>query len=253
MRLFRKKPKCPTCGKRLQTKPKRKQKCPHCGSLILVRAGQLVTEDEARTSDWLARLEPFGVSRRDFEKEQVKLTKQFGEPAGVNDTVWRILNSFVMKFAEDPGTLERVYRQMASLVAKEGKDPTPYLLEAEKARRKRAGHQARSDKQVFLAHDELAYVRGLRNEGKLDQAEELLMKAEPSPAVLDELRKTASARARKAKKEGNWRAVVQHLERYSSYAEECREHCIDTVNQEPPAHTKRDKRLLQEAKTKLAD
>jgi len=252
MRLFQRKPKCPTCGNTLQTKPRRKQKCPHCGNLILVRAGQLVTEEEALISDWLIRLEGFGVSRKDFDKTQKQLSKQFGKPAGVNDTVWRVLNELVAKYARDAATLEQIYREMASLVSREGKDPTPYLLEAEKARGKWTGRQARQQKQIFLGHDELAYVRRLRNEGKPDQAEELLMRAEPSPAVLDELRKIASTRARKAKKEGNWQAVVQHLEGYNSYAKKYREHCIKLVNQEPPSHTKSDVKLLQEAKGKLA-
>ena len=78
-----------------------------------------------------------------------------------------------------------------------------------------------------------------------------VMKAEPSPAVLDELRKIASKRARGAKKAGDWHAVVQYLEGYTAYAEECRDHCIKTVNAEPPGHTKSDSKLLQEAKAKL--
>ncbi len=107
-------------------------------------------------------------------------------------------------------------------------------------------------KKVFLGQDELQYVRKLRKEGRLDQAEELLLKAEPSPAVLDELRKVASTRARAAKKDGDWGAVVQHLEGYTVYATQWREYCIKMVNQEPPSHTESDSKLLKEAKERLA-
>lgn len=115
-------------------------------------------------------------------------------------------------------------------------------------RKRQTGRQ----KQIFLGHEDLARVRRFRNKGKLDRAEKILMRAEPSPAVLDELRKLASTRAREAKKAGDWQAVVQHLEEYNEYAEECRQHCIKTVNQEPPGHTKSDAKLLREAKAKLA-
>jgi hypothetical protein len=104
---------------------------------------------------------------------------------------------------------------------------------------------------MFLGHKELASVRKLRGKGKLDEAEKILLKGEPSPSVLDELRKIASAKARLAKKEGDWEAVVRHLEGYSSYAKKWRRYCVKTVNQEPPTHAARDRKLLQEAKSKL--
>ena len=104
----------------------------------------------------------------------------------------------------------------------------------------------------FLGHEELARIRALRTQGKLDQAEQLLMEAEPSPAVLDELRKIASVRARQAKKAGDWQAVVKYLEGYNAYAKKCRKHCIATVNQAPPPHTKTDAALLLEAKKRVS-
>ena len=105
---------------------------------------------------------------------------------------------------------------------------------------------------MFLGQDELQYVRKLRKEEKLDQVEELLLKAEKSPAVLDELRKVASTRAKAAKKDGDWKAIVQYLEGYTAYANQWRDHCIKMVNQEPPSHTESDSKLLQEAKERLA-
>lgn len=226
--------------------------CPHCGNAILVRADRLVTEEDALIFDWLLRLERFGISRDGFDQTRRQLSEEFGRLAGVNDTVWRVLNVLVAKHAGDAVILEGVYGEMANLVSGEGKDPTPYLLEAQEAGGKGAQCQAVRRRRTSMGHDKLAYVRRLRSEGKLDKAEELLMKAKPSPAVLDELRKIATTRARKAKKEGDWQAVVQYLEGYDSYAEECREYCIRTVNQEPPPHTKSVEKLLQEARTKLA-
>ena len=104
----------------------------------------------------------------------------------------------------------------------------------------------------FLGHEELAGIRALWTRGKLDQADKLLMRAEPSPAVLDELRKIASVRATEAKKAGDWQAVVQYLEGYNAYAKKCRKHCMATVNQAPPPHTKTDAALLLKAKKRLS-
>lgn len=129
MRLFRRKPKCPNCGKALEDAPKRKTKCPHCGQYILVRKGELVTEEEASIRDWLARLGGLGVTRQDFERARGKLSKQFGFRAGVNDTVWRILNSMVGQPQSQP-VLKSVYLEMAHLAELEGKDPKPYLTQA---------------------------------------------------------------------------------------------------------------------------
>jgi hypothetical protein len=252
MGLFQRKPKCPNCNSVLQAKPTGKQACPYCNKFILIRNGELVTEEQAKISDWLGTLENFGITRKVFDEHRSELSKKFGFQASVNDTLWRIFNNLVLTYAKNEAALEQIYRAMAKLVSDEGKDPTQYLVEAEKVRKRRPDKPVQIKKQVFLGHDELRYVRGLRKEGKLDKAEELLLKAEPSPAVLDELRKIASSRARIAKKAGDWKAVVQHLESYTSYANQWREHCIEMVNQEPPLHTESDTMLLQEAKEKLA-
>ncbi|HKZ51257.1 MAG TPA: hypothetical protein VJ256_05805 [Dehalococcoidia bacterium] len=107
----------------MEEPPKRKKKCPHCGHYILVRGGKAVTEDEAFIMDWLVRLEPFGVSRRDFDRNRQELSRQFGAEAGIEDTVWRILNGLVAHGYS-------VYWEMAHLARQEGKDPKPYLSEA---------------------------------------------------------------------------------------------------------------------------
>lgn len=252
IRLLQKKPKCPNCNSVLQKKPTQKKECPNCNKFIFVRNGELVTEEEATILDWLCNLEYFGITRKDFDEQRSKLSKEFRVQASINDTLWRIFNNLIITYANNDVVLEQIYREMARLVSNEGKDPTQYLIEAENVRKRRHDKPIQIQKQTFFGHDELKYVRGLRKEGNLDKAEELLLKAEPSPAVLDELRKIASTRARAAKKEGNWEGVVQYLESYTMYANQWREHCIKIVNQEPPSHTVSDALLLQEAKDNLA-
>lgn len=251
MRLFETKPKCPYCNATLPAKPTRKQKCPNCAQPILVRQGELVTEERAEIIDWLARLETFGITQRDLDRQRSQLTRQFGTQASVHDTFWRILNNLILQYASDNAHLEAVYQQMADLLSSEGEDPTRFLVEAEKARRRSQPSPITAGKSLFLGEDQLEYVHKLRQAGKLDQAEELLLKAEPSPAVLDELRKVASSKARAAKKNGDWGAVIRYLEGYTAYANQSREYCVRTVNQEPPGHTDSDSKLLKEAKQRL--
>jgi len=128
MPVFGGKPTCPYCKRVLETAPTRKTRCAHCARYILVRAGRLVTEDEATTTDWLARAGHLGVSRRDFDRHREELSKKFGTHATVNDTIWRILNVLIGR-AGDAATLRFVYSEMAALAATEGKDPKPYLAE----------------------------------------------------------------------------------------------------------------------------
>jgi len=299
MSIFQTESSCPYCNNRLEEKPKRKQKCPICGDVIFVRSGKLVTEEEAFITDWLEKLEYYGVTRNSFNLTRYRLTKRFGQRANAHDTIWGILNKLPMKHGADNCFLSQIYQLMSNLVASEDRDPTIYLLHAAKARelcnssylnRKLSFEQLDYELQqifhgeasipvssesqntapstklekdnlevglenlrIFLGNEELSYVRRLRNQGKLKESEELLLKADPSPAVLDELRKLASKRAREAKKNNNWSAVIQHLDSYTTYANQWREYCINIVNQEPPKHTDSDKKLLEEAKMKLCD
>jgi hypothetical protein len=101
---------------------------------------------------------------------------------------------------------------------------------------------------TFLNDEKLYKVQNLRKEGKWEKAEVMLLEADPTPAVLDEFRKLCSIRAWAAKKEGDWQAVVQYLERYSAYASEWEDWCLKTVNQAPPAHTAKDQKLLEQAR-----
>ncbi len=78
-----------------------------------------------------------------------------------------------------------------------------------------------------------------------------MVRAEPTSAVLDELRKIASRRAQSAKKRGDWVEIIRYLEGYNELANKWRKYCIEMVNQEPPPHAEKDQRLLEEAKVKL--
>ena len=109
----------------------------------------------------------------------------------------------------------------------------------------------RGEPKHLLDAEDLAAAAKLRRESRLDQAERILLKAEPTQAVLDELRKIASIRAHSASEAGDWSAVVRHLEGYNLLARKRRKRCIELVNGEPPAHTEKDKKLLQNAKSKL--
>jgi hypothetical protein len=108
-----------------------------------------------------------------------------------------------------------------------------------------------SNKWILLDHEKIAVVAKMRREGNLDKAENILLQAEPTPAVLDELRKIASKRAELAKKKGDWAEIIRYLDGYNDLANKWRKHCIKMVNQEPPPHTKKDQRLLEEAKVQL--
>ena len=111
------------------------------------------------------------------------------------------------------------------MVADEGKDPSPYL---------EAGNS------TIFDHEELREIRNTFKEYRTVAAEKMLMtSSEISPAVVDELRKIASHRAREAKKKGDWKSVIDHLEGYQQIAEEYKEECIRIANQAPRDHTKR--------------
>lgn len=106
---------------------------------------------------------------------------------------------------------------------------------------------------MFFEPGDYARVRTLRNEGRLDEAYELLLQADPVPAVLDEIRKIASTRARNCRRAYDWEGVIAHLQSYLVYADKHRQFCIDLVNAEPPSHTPTDVALLQMAWQKVSE
>lgn len=247
LNIFSQSKKCPYCNEALSSPPTRKQKCPHCDQFIYVRQGKLVTKDQSTIIDWLSKLESYGITREYFQKQRKDLSAQFGFKANVNDTIWRILNQLVTKYANSPNDLRQIYQLMSSHASSEGKDPSPYLEQAASI----TSTQGQTKDRIFLGHDELKHIRRLRKENKLDKAEKLLFRADPSPAVLDEIRKTKSVRARIAKENDDWHMVIEHLEAYIKYAEKNEQYCLDMVNQAPPKHTERDLNLLAKAKEQV--
>jgi hypothetical protein len=113
------------------------------------------------------------------------------------------------------------------------------------------GNSHMSNNWIFLDHEKIAVVAKMRKDGNLGEAEKILLRAEPTPAVLDEFRKIASKRAQSAKKKSDWAEIIRCLEGYNELANKWRKYCIKMVNQEPPPHTEKDQRLLEEAKVKL--
>ncbi len=108
------------------------------------------------------------------------------------------------------------------------------------------------EKPYFLDHEKLAYIGRLSSRGEYEIVDKILFISQPTPAVLDQLRKNASRKAREAKKSKDWKKVISILEEYTKYADNWRNFCISLVNQAPPIHTKRDQDLIKLAKEKLA-
>ena len=106
------------------------------------------------------------------------------------------------------------------------------------------------EKPYFLDHEKLSAVGRLSVNGEYDIVDKILLISKPSPAVLDQLRKNASRKARFAKKSGDWEKVIEYLEGYTKYANRWKNFCIQFVNQEPPSHTNQDQDLLKLAREK---
>jgi hypothetical protein len=107
-----------------------------------------------------------------------------------------------------------------------------------------------NEKPYFLDHEKLSAVGRLSVNGEYVIVDKILLISKPSPAVLDQLRKNASRKARDAKKSGDWEKVIEYLEGYIKYANRWKSFCIQFVNQEPPTHTNQDQDLLQLAREK---
>lgn len=105
----------------------------------------------------------------------------------------------------------------------------------------------------WLDDSGISEVRYLRMKGEFDKTEEIILQCTPTPAVADEYRKVKSARATLAKKQGDWQAVILHLEAYVQYAEQVTAECIKQVNQAPPSLTATEKVLLDLANQKNHD
>jgi hypothetical protein len=143
--------------------------------------------------------------------------------------------------------LKDVGWDQALLVASEGKDPS-YIIDAEE----KSLTQLRIGYIKTYGPDELYILRKIKKDHGDSVPELMLLAAEPTPAVLDELRKIYSQRAWVAKKENDWQSVIDNLDKYNSLAKQHREYCLKLVRQAPPEHTDRDKKLREKAKEELS-
>jgi hypothetical protein len=134
---------CPYCQTVLAQPPHRDEQCPDCGHLIIVRQGRLMTEEEARLEQWLARLIQFNITRSDFENYRLELSQRLGVTASIDNTLWRILRAQVAK-GRDPDLVHRAYKEMFRLAGEEGQDLKPYVAEAQKIEQKEELQQRRA-------------------------------------------------------------------------------------------------------------
>lgn len=211
-------------------------------------------DDELVNNRFFQKLQDqFNVSKSDFLKKRKSLSKKFDVTASINDTAWGILNHLLLNYSKKGENTSQIYLLMAQIRLSEGKDPTELMLEASKSAVQANLTKKGKYKKIgsFLFHEELAIIRHLRSEGKLEVAENILLQSIPTPAVLDELRKIASTRARQAKIKGDWEKVVYHLEKYNQYAQVWDRFCFLLVTSEAPIHTKTDQKLLEKANEML--
>jgi len=129
--------RCPYCNKLLDKKPLRKKKCPHCKNFIYVRSGQLMTLQQVKEYEsqqkeiwqkrhWVEQLSQYGITEKNFNDYQTKLSQEFGTKASVNDTVWRILNVKILQ-TDNYHELKTIYWHMAEVLRSEGKNPNHIL------------------------------------------------------------------------------------------------------------------------------
>lgn len=207
---------CPYCDAPLEEKPGGKKKCPHCGDYIYVMARPFDDERVSVTAEQRQILSEEWSYRHMRERWQESWVAAYDEAEPALEE----------QFGFTPSKADIFWRVMNQMVFSS-------TLEGER---------------WWLYHEALDALRYLREEGELDTVERVLRNAEPTPAVADELRKTLSARAQLAKETGDWAAIVRHLESYQDYADEWRQQCIDSVNQEPPPLSDNDMELLDEAR-----
>ncbi|MDZ7799032.1 MAG: hypothetical protein U5L76_05560 [Patescibacteria group bacterium] len=82
-------------------------------------------------SKFINNLKSYGISKKDFEKERVSLSKKFNKPAEDNDVLWSIYNKIVSQ-SNNLRKLHGVYYEMALFLNKEGKDCTKISQQSQK-------------------------------------------------------------------------------------------------------------------------
>lgn len=190
-------------------------------------------------------LKKYGYSQRDYDDMKATLSEKFGQEASHNDIIWSLLGSYseIMMKTGDYSKMKELAWDKAVFIASEGKDPT-YIIDNYETSLVQFGFGFIKT----FSQDELKALRKIKREQGDQIPELMLLSADPTPAVLDELRKIYSARAWKAKRNNDWETVIYYLEHYNNLAEANKEFCRKFVNSPPPEHTEKDKKLLELAR-----
>lgn len=207
---------CSYCNATLDKKPGAKKRCPHCGEYIYVMTRPLDDERVLVTAEQRQTLSQEWSYRHMRERWSAEWLETYD----------RAEAALSRQFGFAPSRADIFWRVL----------------------NKRVFGRTLEGERWFLYQEALDALRHLREEGELDVVEDTLLRAKPTPAVADELRKTLSAKAKLAERNEDWKSVVQHLDSYLNYANKWREHCLKEVSQEPPPLSDTDKQLLEQAR-----
>lgn len=198
--------------------------------------------------DYKIDLKQYRISAIDFRRRKEVLSEYLGQQASDHDVIlslFSIISPVLVKEREFP-LFRNLTWDKAIIYASKGKDPKNIFESANKTLEKFGEGSASA-----FGQEELAKLREMKEESGDQVPELMLLCADPTPAVLDELRKIYSQRAWAAKEENDWQAVIDHLEKYISLADENREECLKLAGQAPPELTDQDKALLESAREEL--
>jgi len=193
-------------------------------------------------------MQKYGVSPADLKRRKEVLSEYLGQGASDNDVVlsiFSVLADALVK-AREFGLYRNLTWDKALIFASKGKDPKNIFESANNTLDKFGELHA-----SFFGDEEIGRLRAIGEEEGDQVPERMYLCADPTPAVLDELRKIYSQRAWAAREENDWQAVVDNLEKYNSLANQHRDACLDLANALPPEHTDEDKQLLEKARVEI--
>lgn len=198
--------------------------------------------------DYKVDMKKYGIRQMDFRRRKEVLSEYLSQEASDNDVIlslFSIISDALVKQRQFP-----LYRNLtwdkAIIFASKGKDPKKLFESANKTLDKFGEVHA-----SFFGEEEIAKLREIEEEAGDQVPERMYLCADPSPAVLEELRRIYSQRARAAEQANDWQAVQDNLEQYNSLANQRREECLEIANALPPEHTVGDQQLLEKSKEEL--
>jgi hypothetical protein len=87
---------------------------------------------EQEVSEFLQRLNRFGISEGDFRRTRELLTNKWGYETAYEDIYWVILNQLVGKYIDEPYTVSKVFFQMRDYLVIKGKNPRIAISEGQR-------------------------------------------------------------------------------------------------------------------------